>query len=485
MGSFPGRFMGGAGLLCIFLIAPAVSGFERRAVDWGPLFNRTLYEDGAIRTRALGPFFEKVDHPEGYDFYAVRPLFSRLDEPDMDRTRREYVWPLASSRRLGTDSAWRVLIAYGAKDSANPNKPYRIWILPFYFQGRTKAGDPYFALWPLGGTIRDFMYRDKINFVLWPIYTRTQVNALDSVSVVWPIYNKTTGGKVHRERVFPFYGVSSRDGMYTKKFVCWPFWTSTQYHDPRYAGGGWILFPITGRVKTVSQDSLMFIPPLIRIDRSDDLRRIHAPWPLVQVSSGETKRRYFWPFYGRRQIGHTKTGFFLWPLMRFEDTKRTTTHYGGYRFFPFVHDWQTRTLNNEGEPDAVLTRKLKVWPFYSYQKEGDESMLRILELNPFRHYDAMERNWSPFWTVYSRLERGEDRETEILWGMYRHRRIGACYRRVSLFPLFEYERDEREDDTRSWSLLKGLVGWERKGENRGLRLLYVLRFGDRTREMKP
>jgi len=48
-----------------------------------------------------------------------------------------------------------------------------------------------------------------------------------------------------------------------------------------------------------------------------------------------------------------------------------------------------------------------------------------------------------------------------------------------VFPLLQAHRDEA-GATRSWSLLYGLAGMERKGADRTWRLLYFLRFGSRT-----
>jgi len=66
---------------------------------------------------------------------------------------------------------------------------------------------------------------------------------------------------VHRWRVFPFYGISRSDDRWTKRFVMWPFWTSVKYEYPNQKGGGFILWPLFGKVDVGENYSRSFLPP--------------------------------------------------------------------------------------------------------------------------------------------------------------------------------------------------------------------------------
>ena len=118
----------------------------------------------------------------------------------------------------------------------------------------------------------------------------------------------------------------------------------------------------------------------------------------------------------------------------------------------------------------------RLWPLYSYRREGDESRFRTLELWPFSPSAAVERNWAPLWTLWSHTRLGEASDTEVLWGLYRDTRRPGAAHRVSLFPLFETAGDPAAE-ARSWSVLKGLVGRERVGSQVRWRLLYFMTFG--------
>ncbi len=101
---------------------------------------------------------------------------------------------------------------------------------------------------------------------------------------------------------------------------------------------------------------------------------------------------------------------------------------------------------------------------------------RMLDLWPFKHSGPIERNLAPFWTLYRREAAGDLWESELLWGLYRHRTRADCERYVSLFPLFTWHRDDAGSN-RSFSILKGLIGYESGDEGRRLQLLYLLRLG--------
>ena len=69
----------------------------------------------------------------------------------------------------------------------------------------------------------------------------------------------------------------------------------------------------------------------------------------------------------------------------------------------------------------------------------------------------------------------DEREQELLWGLWR-RRSGGAVSSMSAFPLVD-SSGTADGQTRSWNLLRGLFGYEREGLRRSVRLLYWLRFG--------
>ena len=97
-----------------------------------------------------------------------------------------------------------------------------------------------------GGTVRDFLWKDRISFVLWPIWMESDVNDLHTTDILWPIYSRglSDDGKWDKLRVFPFYSRIENKRQFVKKSVMWPFWNQAEYTHPKANGKAWVLFPV-------------------------------------------------------------------------------------------------------------------------------------------------------------------------------------------------------------------------------------------------
>ena len=126
---------------------------------------------GTASASSLFPFYDNRTTDEG-SFFAVRPLYSHtvLNEKGVEVS--DYFWPLYSRKEFKDEQSSRALFFwYTCKFDVKKNGLRdRNWLLPFYFQGTDVHGTNYFALFPLGGTIREFLGRDEIEFVLFPAF---------------------------------------------------------------------------------------------------------------------------------------------------------------------------------------------------------------------------------------------------------------------------------------------------------------------------
>jgi len=454
--------------------------------DWGPAA-AVWREDERRHVRAAGPVWERVDQADRA-FVALRPIYARAVDQVDGKTTCDYLWPLAGRRIFQGEQIDRVLIFWRQVDDiADPRSRRRTWLLPILFQGRDRAGARYRALFPLLGSIHEIFGLDRVFFVLFPLYSHSQKNDLDTHNFLWPIMSRTTGEGVYRFRIFPFFGVSRRDKAYQKRFVMWPVWTSVRYYYPHSHGGGYILFPLWGHLNLSDQESWWVLPPFFRFHRGEKLNLVYAPWPFFQWSSGDVDKLYLWPLWGRRSSKTVQSWFALWPIMWHWRIERTGRECRRLLVLPFLyHEEVRRTKLDSGSPDTganrtgavvVESRYWKLWPLISYRRQAAERRLRLLELWPLKDTPPVERSWARLWTIYEYRADGECAESELLWGIYRHQRRGrtSCY--WSIFPLFDMERQRAGAGLLRWNILKGLLGYERRGNRCGLRLLYVIRLG--------
>jgi len=484
----------------------------RGPFDAGFVASRDRTPDGTARFRSIGPIFEtQVDG--GRTFAAAHPFYSRVADEANQRVLQDFLWPVAMFKDFRGETYWRVLLAFGHDfDNTQSGSRFRFIIFPFVYAGKDIHGERYFALFPVGGKVNEFLGRDTIRFALFPLWMYSAINDVKTTDVLWPFISWTSGHDVSRFRVFPLYGQSRKDDLWSKRFVLWPIWTSARYSYPDgQTGGGFVLWPLFGHAKLTDQESWMFLPPFFRWSWNDKgYRSGNSPWPFFQYSyGGKDKKLYLWPLWGARSTEGFRSSFFLWPLGSTLDLDRMEYKLHQFSLFPLVfyetktgkagdrrqesgikdleEDWAKTTsadsVSNapslqhslDSTNSVVTGRYFKLWPLVSYLREDDAMRIRLLDLWPGKQLGAIERNFAPLWTIYSHVRVDGASEDELLWGLFRRSNDSKGRRHFSLFPLFSSDRSV-EDDSRKWSFLMGLTGYKREGLRKTYRVLYFFKF---------
>jgi hypothetical protein len=501
--------------------------------------SRDKTPEGQSRFRSIGPVFERQEAADEKTFTAFRPFYSRTFDPGNERTLQEYLWPVAMSKDFRGETYWRVLCAFGHDfDNDDPESRYRFIIFPIFYMGRDIHDENYFAVFPIGGKVNEFLGRDKIWFALFPLYMYSSINDVKTYDVLWPIVSWTGGSDISRFRVFPFYGQSSKGDLWTKRFVLWPIWTSAHYsYADGQTGGGFVLFPLFGHTKLTDQESWMFLPPFFRWSWNDEgYRGGNSPWPFIQYSfgKGRDEKLYLWPLWGTRRNENLRSSFFLWPIGSTLEANRVEYTLNRFSLFPLL--FYEKKTPKSGDRDrassanspvllerervgatededgtvqvsnlksqifdpgvssnspafgegievnpATSGRYFKLWPLVSYQREDEAMRVRLLDLWPGKRLSVIERNYSPFWTLYSHVRADGASEDELLWGLFRRSNSDQGKKHLSLFPLFSCDRS-MADDSRQWSFLMGLTGYKREGLRKTYRLLYFFKFSTNQEE---
>ena len=445
--------------------------------EWGPLASWMEDADGNERFRAVGPVVEGARGEDGKVLRAVRPLWARAEDPATGRVSWDGLWPLSAGKTFGAQKSWRAVNVYFADaDAGEAGTAYRFWVLPVWFHGRAADGKGYAALFPAGGEIRNFLWKDRIRFALWPLWTQSEVNDVRTTDVLFPIWSRTTSPDGHREkfRVFPFYAYSKNARQFEKHTVLWPVWTHARYVNPKAEGTAWVLFPLCGRVNLNSQKGWMVLPPLFQFIRGEKLSRTYCPWPFFQRETGMREKLSVWPLAGYRKDGGLVRNYWLWPVVNRERNDRGRWRTVRWSVVPFYsHRTESETPAEGGERVVTATRT-KVWPLGSWRREADEQAyrLRLVDLWPAGNPPPVERSWAPLWTLLEVRAKGESRDVEALWGLYRQTRRAEGARAVSVFPLWRHER-AGGDAARRWSVLKGLLAYDRTATTRQVRFLWL------------
>ncbi|MDF7824971.1 hypothetical protein P4B35_13195 [Pontiellaceae bacterium B12227] len=391
-------------------------------------------------------------------FYAWRPFYSSSTEPE--RWRKDYLWPLYTQKGFKDETYGRVLFFGYSTDFSSETERDRNWVIPFYFQGTSAQGEDYLAIFPFGGTIYEFLSRDKVTFVLFPVWYTSDINEVHSWTVLWPLISSAKGDKVDRFRVLPFYGRNTLEGEFEKKYYAWPILSTVEYTNDRNPGGGFILVPFYGQIKTEKADNYWVIPPFFRYMASEEQWIVHAPWPFVQLADGVMKKRTFWPFYGKKELGTLSRQYMIWPILWNNTTAYAHHEQRRKKVVPFFHyqaDVVTKAVK-EYETGDVMSRYWKLWPLMSWERNAEKSRFRTLELWPLRNTPGIERNWAPWWTLYRRVNVEGEIGHHVLWGIYRQKKSPEHF---------------------EWSLLKGLAGYKNTENNRRYRFLFMWFGGEK------
>ncbi len=424
--------------------------------------------------RRAGPFYERVVTSTGDVRTSLRPfLWTRIEVPSEQARLREVLWPLYSDRARAERFAWRFLLAYGADFDVNdPASRHYTWVLPFWFHGRNAEGRRYAALFPVGGTLRDFLTYDRIRFALFPLWIETLKRDVRGRNWLWPIFARIDGGGQSGWRVFPLAGRRRKEGDWDRHFVLWPIWTYARYHREPTAGTMWVLMPLFGRAERGVESYWTLLPPFFHYTRgrgrNEGYRRLLAPWPLVRIEDSPTvRKRHFWPLYARteRLGGRGRETHVLWPLFRHSLTHTRFETREAWSLAPLLH-WATleRRSAAADAPPRRVSGYGRLWPLFSHVEHEGHRVLRIPDFSLQRRVDALERNLLGMATLYTRgsePDRGRV-EHDLLWGLLYRRTGQDGIRGLRLGPLWTSHSDAGSDAS-SWRILGGLLGRDRQG----------------------
>lgn len=393
---------------------------------------------------------------------AARPLFYWEREPAKPLSKAWFLWPLGSYRADEKERTFRLIPLYMRRvRNVEEGKDWDTVTLLLIFSGSDPKRGGYFAFFPIGGTFKNLLFKERIDFALFPLYGRVREGGNDSVNVLWPIFNRTKG-PIQGWKVFPFYGryrkrSEAGELLYDRRFWIWPF--VTRHENGLETGRPTLLrfyFPFHGSIEgpSVSDRSWLF-PFFKRKEEKGDAPRVDwkAPWPFVHVGNGKSyRRRDFWPFYGHLATGGSDRRYWIWPLFR---KQRQVNDAGEHRaFFALPFYWRSSTRSPQGE---VARSMRKVWPLYGRQRAKDGSgITEVLSPLWFNDRIGLTELFGPFWRLWAReIDPSGERRVSAGFGLYRSRRAGA-------------------GEPADWKLLGGLLGRETKDGKRRTRLLFLL-----------
>jgi hypothetical protein len=444
---------------------------------WPLVDYRTSPAEGYSNLSLLGPLIKFQYKGQDKDT-AIRPLFYRKDRDKDTATSTYFLYPAAFHERTPETDTYEVLRLFQVSNFRK-TEPERhdgtTTFLPFYVSGESPKRGSYRAFIPFYGDIYDRFWRDEYHMVMFPLYGSTVNRGTTTRHYLWPIFSTTSGEKETGFEVFPLYGQSEKEGVYQKRFVAWPFYTSeTRGIDTDNPTHKSTLFPLYSATDSPKKTSRGYLWPFFGYtdDRARDYKEVDYFWPFISTVRGEKYHaNTFLPLYSHEEHPGGSKSWYLWPLVKHEEMRSDIFNQDQDRLLYFLY----RDIREDWPKDGSHRRRTALWPLFLYSRDphGVKSLSLPAPVESVLDKEGIEENWAPLWRLYQRHwdEEGNS-ATSILWNLFWEERRGQELA-YELFPLVSYRRTKEQRDLK---FFKGLVELKR-GEAGSELNLFWLPFG--------
>lgn len=417
---------------------------------------------------SMGPFLSATDRGP-VRILSFRPLWTRFDDNQTGRVSDHILYPVLNWTEEGERHHGNALnlIRY-RRDSAREETFFQAFPFVFY-QNTPRPEDSYFAVWPLGGVLKNRFWRDEIAFALWPLFVRTERGDETRTHVPYPFIQHLAGPHSRGFGLWPIYGHFERDEDYDHTWAAWPFFYNLKNdlaEEVPYHRFG--ILPFYHRETGAGLRSETWVWPFFGYTRETEPRPDYTEhryfWPFLVQGRGEEAYKNRWmPAYTREwEPGHEKR-WYLWPLLR-QDTweqpgflrERSSLLYFIYR--------------DEKQHFADTSARLTfLWPLFGYWNNG-LGQRQFQAFDPltvfFPRNEKIRENWSPLFALYRFDERMENRRHSLLWDLLVWEKDPNGLNSIHIGPIFEWVKGSH------WEILKGLVGFDREPEDSGMRYFW-------------
>ena len=140
--------------------------------------------------KTIGPFYKFEEDSESR-MWAIPPLLSHETWKDVETEEWDILYPLVTYDRFGSEFRLQLFQSFSFSGGINQESEMtkRLTLFPFYFQQRSeKADNNYTALFPIYGHLENRFFRKEIDFLLFPLYLRSEKSAFETRNFLYPIF---------------------------------------------------------------------------------------------------------------------------------------------------------------------------------------------------------------------------------------------------------------------------------------------------------
>jgi len=468
--------------------------------DWhlAPLVTQVNRQDGGTTREVLGGMVLAEDPPEGYEGHdeitgrtvrALRPLISDIQHVNGDRTM-EWLPPLGRTVWHGDEVSSYFFLFYTARLTPPDSKgrTFSMLFLPGFFWTRDVNDKNRVAFLPVYGDMQDFLTFTRIQFILFPLYMRTERAGNRTDNFLFPIFSWTRplpniedqdeitqieARPIHGWRAWPLLGHVEREDSYDRRFFLWPVFQLQTNHKERGEDGEehtWSVFPLFTSTHMGTYEGYNFLWPFFgwAHDPRGDFWSLDAPWPLVRFqrggeNTGGVIRSRVWPFYSHLKADHAESWSVMWPFIHWRHEDYRGHDRDSVYVLPFWRQW-TSYVDEGPAVGRELSSWKKLWPLWSQERVGSRRTTTLLPLNPLWKSDFIDFHWGWLYQLYREVDDGLVQRERAWMGLW-WREKNAVEDRKSLTGLWSRRKVSAENESfTETSLLFGLLRWHSSDE---------------------
>ncbi len=438
--------------------------FSKDAISAGPLYEEfSLILAPGERTEIFGPLYYS-EQRESTHTWAIPPLtISHAEDPATDSEEFDFAYPVLTYARFGAEYRWQFFQLFSFAGGRNPDASdtHRFTLFPFYFQQRSSdTNQNYTAFFPIYGHLDHRLFRDRIDFVLFPLYSKTWKKDIITYNAPYPFFHLRHGDGLKGWQLLPFAGHEHKEvtrqtngfgearviGGHDSRFVLWPLYTQSTngIGDPEGLVIQHALIPFYSLYRSKPRDSTSWLWPLgitHTQDREKKYDEWDAPWPLIEFAHGEGKtERRVWPFFSRARNQSLVGNWYLWPLYKYNRITAAPLDRDRTRILFFLYS----RINLRNTETGDSSQRTDFLPFFTHRRDlnGNERLQVLSIIEPFFPTSRkIERDYAPLYSLWrsEKNPRTGAASQSLLWNLYR-REVTPHTKKISLLlGLFQYQ----------------------------------------------
>lgn len=383
-----------------------------------------------------------------------------------------FLYPFGHEKLSESQIRWEYLFGlFRYRNSFQENYKEGMFF-PFYFFKRGfGVENDYKAIWPLGGTVKNFLWQEQIDWFLWPLYVKTRKQSITNYWYPWPFINYRIGN-IQGFGVWPLGGHFYNKNI-DERYFLWPLFYKHSDKEKQNFKCGFLPFYAYEKGKNIEDLSIIWPIWGKRKEKEPHYEESRLLWPLFVQGRGKELFICRWaPFYTYSENKKTtlKKTWYLWPFVKSMSWQQGAVDIHQEQFLYFLFWRQEQKIRDSGK---FLGSKTHFWPIYSYWEDG-KGRKQMQMLSPFEVFfpsNKMVRDcYTPLFNLFRYDEKQGDITQTFLFNLFKEHKDVNNNKQLQCGFLLDYKNTEEE---KSFSLLKGFIGYKNTREEKSLRLFWL------------